>query len=254
LDDELICLNVHDGRRSWGFKSTFAGNLQDLGHSPALWGDRIFWGGRDGIVYALDANTGRLLWKKNLNSAISTSLLTFENHVYVGAADGHVYALNRVTGGIEKNFLLDKAPAGKLAAAPHLLFCFQNRSGTLGSAEDLISLNLSTQKILWQQPAKPESGEVIKPALESLTNGTGKQCPIPETAWSSTRPYFWREHILAGNNRGEVFAHKISDGKLAWSHKIGGTIRSLGSAESMLCVGTVEGTIYVCAFEPDALK
>jgi len=46
-----------------------------------------------------------------------------------------------------------------------------------------------------------------------------------------------------------VFAYRVADGRPAWSQKIGGTIRSLGSAENLLCIGTVEGTIYVCELE-----
>ncbi|MGH7452106.1 MAG: PQQ-binding-like beta-propeller repeat protein, partial [bacterium] len=64
----------------------------------------------------------------------------------------------------------------------------------------------------------------------------------------------WRDYVLAGSNRGEIFAYRIADGKLAWSHKIGGTIRSFGSSEQVLYVGTVEGTIYACTFGHEAAQ
>jgi outer membrane protein assembly factor BamB len=258
LNDELICLNVQTGRRNWAFASTYMANQHDLGHSPVLVGDQIFWGGRDGIVYALKANTGKLLWENKLGGALSASLMAYENHVYAGTASGHVYALNLKTGAMERNFSVANALVGKFTPAQNSLFIFLNRSGVPGTADDLACLEPTALKVRWQQAANPESRAIIKPALpkplgrpgpvvENLTAAAGNQCKSPELAWSSTAPYVWRDYILAGNNRGEVFAYRISDGKPAWSHKIGGTIRSFGSSGGVIYVGTIEGTIYACA-------
>jgi outer membrane protein assembly factor BamB len=246
-NDELICLNVQTGQRDWAFASTYTGNQPDLGHSPALSGDQIFFGGRDGIIYALAANTGKLVWKRKLANAISASLTTVENHLYAGAASGHLYALNVKTGATEKNFSVENTPAGKFTAARNKLFIFINRNGVPGTADDLLCLEPATQKMRWRQPANLTS-RVLKPVVENLTAATGNHCKSPELAWSSTAPYIWRDHVLAGNNRGEVFAYRIATGRPAWTQKIGGTIRSFGSSERVIFVGTVEGTIYACAF------
>jgi outer membrane protein assembly factor BamB len=245
-NDELICLNVQNGQRDWAFASTYTGNQPDLGHSPALAGEQILFGGRDGIVYALAANTGKLHWKRNLDGALSASLRVFENHVYAGVAGGRIYALNTKTGVIEKNFSVENTPVRKFTSTQNLLFIFLNRSGVPGTADDLIGLEPSTQKVRWRQSANPSS-QIIKPGVVNLTVATGNQCKNPELAWSSTAPYVWGDHVLAGSNRGEVFAYRIADGKPAWSHKIGGMIRSFGSSGRVIYVGTVEGTIYACA-------
>ena len=88
--------------------------------------------------------------------------------------------------------------------------------------------------------------------MANLTVATGNQCKNPELAWSSTVPFVWEDYILAGSNSGDVFAYSIADGKLAWSHKIGGTIRNFGSSGRVIYVGTVEGTIYACALGHEA--
>lgn len=250
-DDESICLNVQNGQCDWTFASTYAGNQLDFGHSPALDDDQIFFGGRDGIIYALTANTGQLLWKRKLDGALSASLRAFKNHVYAGVAGGRMYALNTKTGVVERNFSVESTPVGKFALAQNMLFIFLNRSGFPGTADDLIGLEPSTQKVRWQQSANPTS-QVITPAVANLTVATGNQCKNPELAWSSTAPYVWREYVIAGSNRGEVFAYRMAEGKLVWSHKIGGTIRSFGSSERVIYVGTVEGMIYACALMHDA--
>ncbi len=252
-NDELICLNVQNGQREWAFASTFAGNQPDLGHSPALSGDQIFFGGRDGIVYALEANTGKLLWKRRLDGALSASLRTFENHVYTGVASGRIYALNIETGAIDWDFNLENTPAGKFTPTGNVLFIFLNRSGVPGTADDLISLEPSVQKVRWRQSANPTS-PTVEPVMKNLTAAIGNQCKNPKLAFSSTAPYVWREHVLAGSNRGEVFAYRMADGKPTWSHKIGGTIRSFGSSERVIYIGTVEGTIYACALNHEAAQ
>jgi outer membrane protein assembly factor BamB len=132
-----------------------------------------------------------------------------------------------------------------------LFFVLLNRSGVPGTADELIALELSRQKVRWRHSANPAS-EANKPVARNLLSVTGNQCKNPELAWSSTAPYVWEDYILAGSNRGEVFAYRLADGKPAWSHKIGGTIRSFGSSGRVIYVGTVEGTIYACALGREA--
>jgi outer membrane protein assembly factor BamB len=252
-NDELICLNVQTGQRDWAFASTYTGNQPDLGHSPALAGDQIFFGGRDDIIYALAANTGKLAWKRKLDNALSASLRTYGNHLYAGIAGGRLYALNVKTGVIEKSFSVENAPAGKFTPAQNTLFIFLNRRGVPGTADDLIGFEPATQKVRWRQSANPVS-PALKPVVENLTAAAGNQCKSPELAWSSTAPYLWRDYVLAGNNRGEVFAYRIATGRPAWTQKIGGTIRSFGNSGRMIYVGTVEGTIYACTFGNEAAQ
>ena len=67
-------------------------------------------------------------------------------------------------------------------------------------------------------------------------------------SWSVTRPYLWRSTVLAGNEEGEVKAFRLSDGVEQWTIKLKGTIRSFGSDDKVLYIGTLAGT--VTAYEP----
>jgi outer membrane protein assembly factor BamB len=66
--------------------------------SPLLIGDRLFVGGWDGTVYALDARSGRRLWTFRTGGAVKGGLAAAGGRVYAGSYDGHVYGLDAATG------------------------------------------------------------------------------------------------------------------------------------------------------------
>jgi outer membrane protein assembly factor BamB len=250
LRDELICLDIETGNLKWKFKSAHSGVNQDLSHSPGLQRDRLFFGGLDQTVYTLQPQSGEVIWRRKLDSSIATSLLATEETLLVGAANGRVYQLNPQSGAVRAEQRLPMIPSGKLSLKNNLLFSFISRSGRLGMAEDIISVDLTSKKTLWHQPAQKEELTPLQPRLESPVTSTTQQCPTDETVfWSSTRPFFWNGLVLAGNNRGEVHAYRATDGKPVWSHTLKGTVRSFGDADNVLYVGTVEGTIFALSFE-----
>lgn len=69
--------------------------------APAVVGDTIYYACRDRL-YALDAQTGRVLWRypvdQPLNAQFRTTPAVSEGIVYVGATDGNLYALSAETG------------------------------------------------------------------------------------------------------------------------------------------------------------
>jgi outer membrane protein assembly factor BamB len=66
--------------------------------SPLLVGRRLFVGGWDGRVYAVDAFSGRKLWAFATGGAIKGGLAASDGTVFAGSYDGHVYALDAATG------------------------------------------------------------------------------------------------------------------------------------------------------------
>src|SRR5215212_7023609 len=70
-DGVVYAVDARTGARRWTFE-TLGHGLQsaDFGFdrrtvqgSPAVAGDRVFIGARDGFLYALERSTGRLAWK-----------------------------------------------------------------------------------------------------------------------------------------------------------------------------------------------
>ena len=68
--------------------------------SPAVAEGAVFVGSQNGKVYALDANTGAVLWSTLIggSSSMEASPAVAGGIVYVGSPDDHLYALNAKTG------------------------------------------------------------------------------------------------------------------------------------------------------------
>ena len=68
--------------------------------SPAVANGVVYIGSDDNNVYALNANTGALLWSYTTGGAVTSSPAVANGVVYVGSDDNKVYALNASTGAL----------------------------------------------------------------------------------------------------------------------------------------------------------
>jgi outer membrane protein assembly factor BamB len=215
LGDELLALDTETGDRVWSFESGARNDDFWLNPSPAVLRDRVFFGGLDGTLYALDVRSGRLLWKRELGSRISAGLVAIEGGVYAGTSDGRIHVVNPETGDAVAQIETEGAPTGRLALAGRCLL-------TLLGERALACYARTLEGPLWVRAG-----------------------PKP---WTSSRPYVWNELALAGNEGGEVFAFRLDDGEIVWSEAFGGTIRGIGASREGLCVGTLKGEVHTRAW------
>jgi len=217
LGDELVCLNLADGKVNWTFRSSYSNQAQNFHwtSTPALLNDYIYFGGLDGIVYALDANSGKQIWKRDLGARVTTSVAAYEHDLYVGTSKRHIYRLNSGSGDVLSDFVTDSEPRWSLILVDDSLVVF------LGD-EVLASIDLSLKKVRWFAEASRE--------------------------WTSARPYLWHGAVLAGNRR-ELVAFRSSDGARQWSHQFPETVRGIGTSPDVLYVGTLKGPIF--AYSPN---
>ena len=92
VDGAVIALAAGTGRVRW------RAHVGASETSPLLVGRRLFVGGWDGRVYALDAVTGRRLWTFATGGSIKGGLAASGSAVFAGSYDGHVYALDAASG------------------------------------------------------------------------------------------------------------------------------------------------------------
>jgi outer membrane protein assembly factor BamB len=215
LGDELLALDSETGEPVWSFRSGATNENFWLNSSPAVLGGRVFLGGLNGTVYALDVHSGRLLWKRELGSRISAGLVAVEGGVYAGTSDGRIHLVNAETGDVMAHIETEGAPTGRFALKGRCLLAF------LGERA-LACYAWSLERPLWVRAG-----------------------PKP---WTSSRPYVWNELALAGNEGGEVFAFRLDDGELVWSETFGGTIRGIGTSREGLYVGTLKGEVHARAW------
>ena len=69
-------------------------------NAPTVADGVVYAGSDDNHVYALDAETGELLWRFETDDVIRSSPTVAGGAVYVGSNDNHVYALDAETGGL----------------------------------------------------------------------------------------------------------------------------------------------------------
>ena len=81
--------------------------------SPMRVGNLIILGNMDWNVYALNADTGELVWRTRLNGTVTSSAVAGDGVIYIGSngrlggkspEDGRLYALDAKTGKILNNF------------------------------------------------------------------------------------------------------------------------------------------------------
>jgi outer membrane protein assembly factor BamB len=215
LGNELVCLDLKTGRFKWSFHSSYSGGGDCLTCScPAAAGDRVYFGGLDGIAYALDAQSGKLVWKRDLGAKVTTSAGLRGNDLYLGTANRRLYRLNANSGEVLNDLAADASPNGHLVVAEDTLFAF------LGD-EILAGFDLDLRNLKWSAEASKE--------------------------WTSARPYLWKDNVLGGN-RHELVALRSSTGIRIWSHQFPETVRGIGTSPDVLYVGTLKGPIF--AFTP----
>jgi len=213
LGDELICLDVETGKRNWAFRSSFSSHDFHWTPPAAVGSSRVYFGGQDGTLYALDAQAGKLIWKRALGAAVTTSVGIRGDHLYVGTANRHVYRVESSSGNLTADVQTEWQPRWSLLFPDDSLVVF------LGD-ETLASIDLSLKKILWSAEASKE--------------------------WTSARPYLWRGMIIAGN-RGELVALRSADGARQWSHRFREVVRGIGTSDDVLYVGSLKGEIFAYA-------
>jgi outer membrane protein assembly factor BamB len=214
--DHWSSVDLHSGNLKWNFSTGATNKDCDVPKAPVADRNHLFIAGQDGVIYSLEASSGRVSWKRKLPAAPSTSLVFKEQTLYVGTSDQHIYRLNSDTGVVVSELALDAKPVGRLAFANDFLVMFlENAAERVGY---IVSVDSKLAGVRWRQKSSPE--------------------------WASERPHLWKELVIAGNCRGGITAFRVADGAPHWNLSLKGCIRSIGSAGNMLFAGVQEGTIY----------
>ena len=82
-----VAIDPRTGKRAWTFPQF---DVTDAGMLTTA-SDLLFTGGREGYFYALDAKTGKELWKANLGGSIVMAPITYriDGQQYVSVISGH---------------------------------------------------------------------------------------------------------------------------------------------------------------------
>ena len=78
------------GQREWTTQL-----WQNIASSPAVYKGKVYFGSNDGVVYALNLNTGQQVWKFTTDNWVTSSPAVVNGRVYVGSFDSRLYCSQR---------------------------------------------------------------------------------------------------------------------------------------------------------------
>lgn len=202
---------------------------------------RIFVGSHEGKFFALEARTGKLLWKKQLGSVSSRPVLAADaSLLYVGTDDGNVVALVPEDG-TEKWRYPTRGPILESPVVSGDLLVVSNE------ADQVYALDRTTGKFRWHYKSDtPEEftlrghagvvvdGELVytgfsNGTLVALRAATGSVAWLTSLKGEGTRfvdvdatPALGGEHVYAVSSAGGVYAVDRTTGLVRWRLPLAG--------------------------------
>jgi outer membrane protein assembly factor BamB len=232
---------------------------------PPVYADGRLWGvDNNGHAFALDARTGKVLWKRRIAQLNASSPAYARGRVFIVTLDpGQVLALDAKTG---KTIWKRELP-GRAESSPLVI----GRSVYFGSeAGELYSLSTRNGNVRWttnlagavkaapayrrgtlfvgdyggeMSAVSARTGEIRwqSGSLGPGFGGTGEFYSTPAIAFG---------RIYSGNNDGRIYSFDAKTGELAWSYSTGGYVYS-GPAVAdtpktppTVYVGSFDGNVY----------
>jgi len=283
-DHELVsCYNRTNGQVVWRHRDAVRFYESNGGAgpraTPTISHGRVFTFGATGIVNALDARTGALVWTRNASTeanvkvptwAFTSSPLVVDDVVIVAAA-GRLVGFDRATG--SRRWL---GPThGVSYSSPHLATIDGMPQVLLLSAFGVTSVAPADGKVLWEhewsggaivQPAITPEGDVLINSI-SMMGGVGvRRLAVSHTAaawtaeerWTTNglKPYFsdfvvHKAHAF-GFDGNILSCINLSDGKRVWKGgRYGAGQMILLPDQDVLLVLSEEGELALVSAMPD---
>ena len=179
--------------------------------SPAIAGDKLYFGSSDHSLYALDLATGALKWKFKSAGRITSSPAVSAGVVYFGSFDGNFYAVDAATGQLKWKF---QTGGERRFAAKHL-------HGAEPAAEtmpDPFDFYLSSP-VVWNGGVYFGSGDTNVYALEAASGNLKWKFKTGDVVHGS--PAISDGDLYVGSWDSYFYALDASSGKEIWRFKTG---------------------------------
>ncbi|HEV7562149.1 MAG TPA: PQQ-binding-like beta-propeller repeat protein [Solirubrobacterales bacterium] len=227
---------------------------------PIFVGGTLYAVNNNATAFALDADTGKVLWEREIGRLNASSPAYSKHRLYiVNLEPGHIVKLDAKTGKvIWKRSLPGRAESSPLVLGRSVYFGCENG--------ELFALSTVNGNVRWSTPL----GGPIKAApayyggklfvgdygghMNAVDARTGK------LVWQSgslgpglgasgqfySTPAVAYGRVYAGNTDGRVYSYDSSDGTLAWSFSTGGYVYS---APALANTRHVRPTVFIGSFD-----
>jgi outer membrane protein assembly factor BamB len=181
--------------------------------SPTIDGDRLYVGDWNGNVWALDARTGRTIWRFPTRGAVKGSVALSGERLYVGSYDGYVYCLAAKTG----HLIWKHRGQGRLFGKSRFYSTPTAAYGRvfIGSTDGKVySFGATTGRLIW-------------------SHATGDYVYASPAVWNAT--------VFVGSYSRKFFALDAATGDVKWSFKANGKISGSPTV--------LNGVVYFATFK-----
>ena len=210
-----------------------------------LYGDRLFQFGDDAVLHAIDKNTGKDVWSRQLGALSASTPAVSSNTVYATVLErgpnsrtGRVVALNTANG----HFRWARALPSRTESSPLLdkgLLIFGSENGTVYALNARSGHPVWTYHAAGAVKASPSvSGGILyfgdysgqiqaigeRNGRRIWRSGSGGALLGSGTFYSTAAVIYGRVYL--GNTDGRVYAYDASSGKLDWAVQTGAYVYS----------------------------
>jgi outer membrane protein assembly factor BamB len=231
---------------------------------PIFVGGKLYFVNNNGFAHALDADTGKILWKRRIGRLNASSPAFYKNRLYiVNLEPGHIVKLDAKTGRtIWKRDLPGRAESSPVVINRTVYFGVENG--------ELFAMSTGKGQVRWSTPlggaikAAPayfggklfvgdyggymnavdaKSGRLVwqSGSLGPGFGGSGAFYSTPAVAYG---------RVYAGNNDSRVYSYDTASGELAWSYSTGGyaysgpTVANTRHSPPTVFIGSFDSNIY----------
>ncbi|HEX6601660.1 MAG TPA: PQQ-binding-like beta-propeller repeat protein [Solirubrobacterales bacterium] len=231
---------------------------------PIYVGGKLYFVNNNGFAHALDADTGKTLWKRRIGRLNASSPAFYKNRLYiVNLVPGHIVKLDAKTGKtIWKRDLPGRAESSPVVIDRTVYFGCENG--------ELFAMSTGKGQVRWSTPL----GGAIK-AAPAYSNGklfvgdyggymNAVDAKTGKLVWQSgslgpgfggsgafySTPAVAYGRVYAGNNDARVYSYDTGNGELAWSYSTGGyaysgpAVANTKHSPPTVFIGSFDGNVY----------
>jgi len=231
---------------------------------PVYANGRLYFVNNNGYAYALDADTGKILWERRIGTLNASTPAYSKHRLYiVNLVPGHIVKLDAKTGKLLwKHSLPGRAESSPLVLGDTVYFGCEDGA--------LYALSTRNGHVRW---ATPLGGSVkAAPAYDHGTLFVGDYGGYMNAVNAKTGRIEWQTaslgqgfgtsgefystpavafgRVYAGNNDHRVYSFDEKTGEIAWTHSTGGYVYSGPAVASTdhvaptVFIGSFDGNVY----------